>query len=183
MQNLELKARVTKVYPSLVDVNTFKYKLVDIEAGGITHFKALISLFADVDVGDCFSTTTWKVTRLGETEHPVDICIRIDKLTLLDPDDFEPSEYINGIVYGTYVRSEKCFLRTVGPDKKPFMYATIKLEDSNKEVYGMLLVAFNAIAKRLSTVKSRTQLKCTVSIKKRKKGDGYEFALLSFEEI
>lgn len=183
MQNLELKARVTKVFSELVDVNTFKYRLVNIQVGQVDEFPALVSIFHSVEVGDCFVTSRWKVTRIGKETRPVNLCIRIDYLEVIPSDGFEVSEYLNSIVYGTFVSSEKCYLKTVGPDRKPFFNATLKLEDSDGESFGMLLIAFNSNAKHLSTVKSHSNLKCEVSIKKRRHDPGYELTIIRFTVI
>lgn len=180
MQNLELKARVTEVFPQLVDVNAFKYRLVTIEVEQVKNFRALVSIFHDVQAGDCIVTDKWKVTRIGKDTDPVDLCIRIDYLEVVPSEGFQMSDYLNAIVYGTYVCSEKCYLRTVGPDKKPFINATLKLEDADGDSFGMLLIAFNSNAKKLSTVKSRSSLKCEVSVKKRRHDPGYELTIISF---
>ena len=181
--NCELKVRLTDVNLEIVDINGYKYNLHKMELGNLKDFKVLIPIFEDVQIGDCLSTTDWVITRLGCCNDPVDLCVRIDKLTRESAEGFQLSPYLNGKVVGMFLSSEKCYLRTVGPDMKPFYMATIKCKDSYKNSYAMLLVAFGNQAKKLSTVKKQSVIECEVTVKHRLNEEGYEFAVVSVEVI
>ena len=174
MVNLELKLRITEAKLDIVDIN-------GLEVGTLKDFKVLIPIFDAIQVGDCIVTENWIVTRLGQETQPVDLCVRLDRYELVSEDGFEVSRYLNAKVTGMFFNSEKCFLRTVGPDKKPFYMATLKLKDSYDLNYEMLIVAFGNQAKKMSTVKKLSILDCEVTIKRKKEIDGYEFAVLSFD--
>lgn len=183
MVNLELKLRITKVNLDIIDINGFKYNLHTMEVGTLKDFKVLIPIFDSIQVGDCIYTDNWIVTRIGQETQPVDLCIRLDKYTLMPSEGFEVSKYLNSKVTGLFFNSEKCFLRTVGPDRKPFYMATLKLKDSYDINYEMLIVAFGDKAKRLSTVKKLSILDCEVTVKKKKEVDGYELAVTNFDVV
>lgn len=178
--NLELKARICEVNLDIVDINGFKYNLHLVEVGNHPEFKVLIPIFADVSVGDCITTTDWILTRLGN-EKPADLCIRIDKFEFVVNKSFEVSKYLNARVTGMFLNSDKCFLRTLGPDKKPFYMATLKVKDSYGEPFENIIVGFGNIAKKLSTIKKRSVIECEVTVKRRQEHPGYEFAVLAIE--
>ena len=181
MDNLILKARVVEVNLDTIDINNFKYTLHKVQVGTHESFKALLPIYNDVSVGDCIVTTRWKVTRYDTETKPVDLCIRVDEFELESPEGFEVSSYLNTKVFGMFLSSEKCTLRTIGPDVKPFFMATIKIKDSFGLSYSVPIVAFDSQAKKLSTVKKSSLLDCVVTVKKRKYSEGYEFAINSFE--
>lgn len=181
MVNLELKLRITETNIDVIDINGFKYNLHKMEVGTLKDFKVLIPIFDEIQVGDCIVSENWVVTRLGTEVQPVDLCIRLDKYALVEEDGFEVSKYLNAKVTGMFFNSEKCYLRTVGPDRKPFYMATLKLKDSYDINYEMLIVAFGNQAKKMSTVKKLSILDCEVTIKRKKELDGYEFAVLDFD--
>lgn len=178
--NLELKSRIVETNIDVVDINGFKYNLHMMELGTLPKFKVLFPIFDDVSVGDCFKSTKWVLTRLG-TEKPADLCVRVDEFEYVRDANFEPNKYLNTRVKGLFLSSDKCYLRTVGPDAKPFYMATLKLTDSHGESYENVLVAFCDCAKRLSTVKSKSVIECEVTVKLRKEHPGYEFALCKLE--
>lgn len=181
MENLELKARIVEVNLGTVDINKFKYSLHIMQVGNLERVKVLLPLYSEIAVGDCISTTKWKISRLGSENKPVDLCVRVDEFELQSPDGFVPSRYLNSKVSGMFLNSEKCILRTIGPDRKPFYMATIKVKDEFDVSYDMVIVAFGAQAKRLSTVKKSSVIACEVTVKERKSSPGYEFAIIDFE--
>lgn len=182
MNNVELKARIIEANIDIVDINGFKYHLHKIEVGTLKGFKVLLPIFDDIMVGDCIVTTDWELTRFGN-EEPVDLCLRVDKFEIDSSPDFILSKFIIAEVTGMFLSSEKCYLRTVGPTEKPFYMATLKVRDSHLEPFPNVLVAFGNQAKRLSTVKKTSVLKCTVTVKERRLDDGYELAVNNFEII
>ena len=181
MDNLILKSRIIEVNLDTVDINGFKYNLHMMQVGTHDSFKVLLPIYNDVSVGDCITSVKWKVTRLGTSNKPVDLCIRVDEFELVSPDEFEVSQYLNSKVVGMFLNSEKCSLRAIGPDRKPFYMATLKIKDSFNQSYDMIIVAFGSQAKKQSTVKKSSVLECEVTIKKRKNNEGYEFAINNFE--
>lgn len=181
MDNLLLKARIVEVNIEPVDINGFKYNLHTMQVGTHKAFKVLLPIYNDVSVGDCIQSTKWKVSRLGTNNKPVDLCIRVDEFELVSPDGFEVTPYLNTKVTGMFLNSEKCSLRAIGPDRKPFYMATLKIKDSFNMSYDMIIVAFGSQAKRLSTVKKSSVIECEVTIKQRKNNEGYEFAINNFE--
>lgn len=181
--NLELKARITEANLGIVDINGFKFNLHKMEIESLKNFKVLLPIFNDVCVGDCFTTNDWIITRLGKDKDPVDLCIRVKTFELVSPEGFELSKYLNGKVVGMFLNSDKCYLRTIGPDLKPFYMATLKMKDSFNESYEMIVVAFGSQAKRLSTIKKQTILNCTVTVKRRRNAAGYEFAIVDLDVI
>lgn len=181
--NCELKARITEANIDVVDINGFKFNLHKMEIETLKDFKILLPIFNDVSVGDCIVTKDWIITRLGTCDKPVDLCVRVRSFDLVPSEGFQPSQYLNGKIVGMFLNSEKCYLRTVGPDKKPFYMATIKIKDSFSNSYAMLLVAFGNQAKKLSTVKKQSVIECNVTVKRRRDADGYEFAVIDLEVI
>ncbi len=181
--NCELKARITEANIDVVDINGFKFNLHKMEIETLKDFKILLPIFSDVSVGDCIVTTDWIISRLGNGNKPVDLCVRVKNFELVPSEGFKPSQYLNGKVVGMFLNSEKCYLRTVGPDKKPFYMATIKIRDSFKQPYSMCLVGFGNQAKKMSTVKKQSVVECEVTVKPKRDADGYEFAVISLEVI
>lgn len=181
--NCELKARITETNLEVVDINGFKFNLHKMEVGTLKDFKILLPIFNDVSVGDCIVTSDWDISRLGTCNKPVDLCVRVKNFELVPSDGFVPSKYLNGKIVGMFLNSDKCYLRTVGPDQKPFYMATLKIKDSFKIPYEMLIVAFGNQAKKLSTVKKQSIIECEVTIKHRRGAEGYEFAVISLEVI
>ena len=179
--NLELKARISGDGTDIVDINGFQYKLYRMEVGGHTNFKVLFPIFTDMHVGDCFMSTKWIITRLNKENNPVDLCVRVDDFERVESKDFVPSQYLNSKVTGMFLNSEKCVLKTVGPDLKPFYMATLKMRDSFKVSYEMLLVAFGKTAKELSVVPKQSIIACEVTVKPKRDKEGYEFAVIKFE--
>jgi hypothetical protein len=181
--NSELKVRITEANLDVVDINGFKFNLHKMEVGNLKDFKILLPIFNDVSVGDCIVTTDWIITRLGKNNKPVDLCIRAMKFELVPSQGFEVSKYLNGKIVGMFLNSDKCYLRTVGPDAKPFYMATLKIKDSFKIPYEMLIVGFGNQAKKLSTVKKQSIIECEVTVKNRRDAEGYEFAVISLEVL
>lgn len=183
--NLELKARITETNLDMVDMNGFKFNLHKMEVGKMKDFKVLLPVFSDVSVGDCFCSTDWIITRYcnSEDEKSVDLCARIMKFDLCPSEGFEVSKYLNANVVGMFLNSEKCYLRTVGPDAKPFYMATIKITDAYKVPFGVLIVGFGNQAKKLSTIKKCAVIQCTVTVKHKRDSKGYEFAVINVEVI
>lgn len=180
MNNIELKARIVEVNLGIIDINDFKYGLHKMQVGNLDSFKVLLPIYNDVFVGDCIVTTNWKLTRIGTETNPVDLCVRVDAYDIASPDGFDVTKYLNTKVTGLFLSSEKCVLRTIGPDKKPFYMATIKIKDSFDISFDLILVAFSNQAKKLSTVKRASVIDCECTVKKRKNCEGYELAVLSF---
>lgn len=181
--NVELKARITEANLGIIDINGFKFNLHKMEVGTLKDFKILLPIFNDISVGDCIVTEDWVITRLGTSNKPVDLCVRVKSFKLVPSEGFELSKYLNGNIVGKFLNSDKCYLRTVGVDAKPFYMATLKLKDSFDAPYEMLIVAFGNQAKKLSTVKKRSIIKCEVTVKHRKNEEGYEFAVINLEVI
>ena len=179
--NFELKARIVEVNNGIVDINGFKYNLHYMQVGTHEKFKVLFPIYNDVSVGDCFVSQKWKITRLGNDNKKVDLCVRVDEHEVVDSNGFKISDYLNTKVTGMFLNSDKCSLRTVGPDRKPFYIATLKIKDSFNLSYDMMIVAFGDQAKKLSTVKKSSIIECGVTVKSRKDGSGYEFAIINFE--
>ena len=180
--NLELKARIIEANLDVVDINGFKYNLHLMELGTLKKFKVLLPIFDDVMVGDCFVSTNWIVTRYG-TEEPIDLCVRVDSYEFVHDTNFSPSKYLISEMTGLFLNSEKCFLRTIGPDAKPFYAATLRVRDCFGDQFSNILIAFGNQAKKLSTVKKNSVIKCEVTVKARKYEEGYEFAVNNFEII
>jgi hypothetical protein len=182
--NCELKARITEAnIGDVVDINGFKYNLHKMEVETLKGFKILLPIFNDISVGDCIVTSDWVITRLGTSDKPVDLCLCVKKFDFVPSEGFELSKYLNGKVVGMFLNSDKCYLRTVGPDAKPFYMATLKSKDMLKAPYAMPVVAFGNQAKKLSTVKKQSILECEVTVKERRYSEGYEFAIVNLEVI
>lgn len=181
--NLELKAQIVETNLDIVDINGFKFNLHKMRVGTFDSFKVLISIFDEVEVGDCIVTNDWMITRLGTCNKPVDLCVCVKSFELAVSEGFQVSKYLNGTIVGLFLRSDKCYLRNVGVQAKPFFMATLKVNDLTKNPYEMLIYAFGNQAKKLSTVKSKTILQCTVTVKQKKYMDGYEFAVIDIETI
>lgn len=183
MQNLELKAIVTEVGVDTYTINRFQYKVIKVDFKELKGFKILISLFDTVEVGDCIKFSHYRVTRMGTESNPVDLCLRVDKFEILPSEGFEPSEHLNVKVVGYLMGSSKCFLRTVGPEKKPFFLATLKMQDECSKNFGIMLVSFGNNAKKISTVKFNSLLECVVTIKPKLVDPGYEMATVSLSIV
>ena len=179
--NFELKAEIVEVNLDTVDINGFKYNLHLMRVGTHERFKVLLPIYSDVSIGSCIVSENWIITRLGTENNPVDLCVRVDKFELVNPEGFEVSKYLNTKVTGMFLNSEKCTLRTIGPDRKPFYMATIKIKDSFGISYYMIIVAFGNQAKRLSMVKKTSVIESGVTVKRRKNNEGYELAVINFE--
>lgn len=181
--NCTLKARIIETNLDIIDINGFKYNLHLGEVGKLTGIKLLIPIFDDVLIGDVIKTEDWVLTRTPDssTEY-IDLCVRVDKFEVLT-DDLTLSTHLISKVTGMFLTSEKCFLRELGPNKKPFYQATLKIRENGNEEnpYSVVLVAFGQNAKKLSTVRKLSILKCEVTVKLRKSYEGYEFAVNEFE--
>ena len=183
MTNLELKLRVSEIGIDIIDINGFKYNLIKVDTKVIEGFKVLIPIFDQVEVGDVIRTEKYVVTRLGENTDPIDLVLRIDKFEVIGSGDTEISEYLNVRVKGMLTGSEKCILKTVGPTKKPFFMCTIKLLDEYQNTFGILLVAFNNSAKKVSTIPFASTVKAEVSIRPKLKQPGYEMAVVKIDRV
>ncbi len=179
--NCELKAKIVEANLGVIDVNGFKFNLHKMNVGRLEGFKVLIPIFDDISVGDCIKTHDWIISRIGKESNPVDLCVRVKNFELMPQEGFEVSEYLNGSIVGMFVKSEKCYLRTVGADRKPFYTGTLKIKDSYGSCYAMLICAFGKQAKKMSTIISSTIIDCVVTVKKRLNSPGYEFAVIDFK--
>lgn len=177
--NLELSARVAEVNLGTYAINGFQYKIIKVDFEELKGFKALVSVFDTIEVGDCIVFSKYRVTRMGADEEPVDLCIRIDKFAIVPEESFTISKYLNTKVTGLLLGSSKCFLKTVGPEKKPFFLATLKMKDEVDRGFGILLVSFGNNAKRISTIKFNSLIECVVTIRPKLVDPGYEMATVS----
>lgn len=175
----DLKAIVSEVGIDTYEINRFQYKVIRVNFGELQGFKALVSLFDTVEVGDKITITKYRVTRMGTDDNPVDLCLRIDKFTIDNSEDFVPSKYLNVNVEGVLMGSSKCHLKTVGPDRKPFYLCTIKLRDETNKSFGILLASFGNNAKKISTIKFNTFVESVVTIRPKLVDPGYEMAVVS----
>ena len=184
MSNNLLKLRITKTNLDIVDINGFKYNLHLAEVQTLEDFKVLIPIFDDVLVGDVVSTTEWTITHLGACDaNPIDLCVRVDKFTLITSGDYTLTKYLNTWVHGLLLVSEKNTLQCVGVNKKPFFVATLKIKDECGNGFPMLLTSFGAVAKKMSTMKKGFVLKCEVTVKRLRQKNGWELSCLSVEVI
>lgn len=183
MENLELKVRVSKVGLGIIDINDFKYNLIKVDTVRFKDFPVLVPVFDQVEEGDCLLLTRYKVTRMENSNDPVELCIRIEAFEIVERVGFEMSEYLNVKVRGILTGSEKCYLKTVGPDKRAFFMCTIKLEDDFRETFGILLVAFNTNAKKLSTIAFTSSVAAEVTIRPKLKVPGYEMAVIRIDKV
>ena len=184
MSNNNVKLRITKTNLDIVDLNGFKYNLHLAEVQTLADFKVLIPIFDDVLVGDVIESNEWVVTHLGSCDaKPIDLCIRIDKFQIVTGEDYTLSKYLNSVVHGILIVSEKNQLQVVGVDKHPFFVATLKIKDEYGEGFPMLLTAFRNEAKKMSTMKRGSVLKCEVTVKRLRSTAGYELSCLTAEVI
>lgn len=183
MENLELKVRVSEVGLGIVDINNFKYNRVKVDVQSMTGFDVLIPIFDQVDFGDCLLLKRYKVTRLEGTVDPVELCIRVETFDILERENFTPSEHLNVKVRGVLVGSEKCYLKTIGPDRRAFFMCTIKLEDDFGEQFGILLCAFNTNAKKTSTIPFSSSVVAEVTVRPKLKVPGYEMAVIKIDKV
>lgn len=181
--NLKLCGRITEANLGVYNINGFMFNLHKMEVNKQKDFKILMPIFKDIAVGDVFTTDSWCITRIGTNKNPVDVVIRANQFDVVLDKDAELSDYVNGTVIGIYLCSDKCYLRDVGPDKKPFFMATLKFKDSTGGQYELPIVGFGRQALKLSTIKNESLLKCTATLKQRKGAEGYELAVYSIEVI
>ena len=181
MTNLELKLKVCEIGLDVIDINGFKYNLIKVDTEVIKGFKVLIPIFDQVEIGDIIRTEKYQVTRIGENADPIDLVLRIDKFEVVGSGDGEISKFLNVSVKGILTGSEKCYLKTVGPNRKPFFMCTIKLLDEYQQTFGILLVAFNNSAKKLSTIPFASSVTAVVSIRPKLKQPGYEMAVVKID--
>lgn len=179
--NLELRAKITEVNLGVVDINGFKYNKHKLQVQKLDSVDVLIPVYTDVCVGDCFVSTDWILTCLEPKQKPMEILLRVDKLELASPDDFTMSEYLNSKVTGLFCISDKCVLKTIGPDKVPFFNATLKVKNSFDESFDLFILAFRNTAKAMSTIKRQSIIECNVTVKRRKSGKGWEFPVSNIE--
>lgn len=179
--NLELRARIVEANLDTIDINGFKYNLHKMEVQKLKDVSVLMPVYEDISPGDCFVSDKWKITCLNPKAKPQEIVIRVDKLDRQNPDGFVMSEYLNGKVIGLFCTSDKCVLRSIGPDKRPFFVATLKVKNAFDESFDMFLLAFSSRAKKMSTIKRQSIIECTVTVKRRQSGDGWEFPVSDIE--
>lgn len=180
--NLELKARITEANLGVVDINGYKYNKHKMSLVKISDVTVLLPVFNDICVGDCFQSTDWRLTCIDTETKPTEVMVRVDSLELQSPDDFECSEYLNTKVVGLYCISDKCVLTTKGPDSIPFFTATLKVKNSFNKAFDLFLLGFGKQAKAMSTIKRASIVECTVTVKRRRRGKGWEFAVLTIIE-
>ena len=180
MQNCFISAVVTKTDIGTVDLNGFIYNVVEVDIAQLHEFKVFIPVFADVDVGTIFTSTTWAVTRY-KTEDSETLALRIDNLDIVDK--YEPIEYLTAKVTGMFVNSDKCKLKYVGPTRRAFYRCTLKLKDEFKESFSILLCGFKDNALKLSTLTRMTIIQAEVCIRDKRYEDGYELCINHFQEL
>lgn len=176
--NLELKARITEVNLGVIDINGFKFNLHKMEVENLKDFKVLLPIFNDVSIGDCFVTKNWALTRITTSDGVSDNCVRVSDFELVSSEGFEVSPYLNTKVVGMFINSDKCYLRTIGVEKRPFYMATLKIKDETEKLFELPLVAFGNQAKKLSAVKKHSIIECEVTVKRRRDLNGYELAVI-----
>lgn len=179
--NLELRAVIVEANLGVVDINGYKYNKHRLRVNKLDSIDCYTQVFEDVCVGDCIVSDNWKLTCLDTKTKPIDVVIRIDTFELVPAEGFKPSDYLNSKVVGLYCISDKCVLRTKGPDKTPFFTATIKVKNEFDDSFDMFLLGFRNMAKAMSTVKKQSIVECTVTVKRRRDGKGWEFPISSIE--
>lgn len=177
MANLELKAKITAANLDVVDINGYKYNVHKMDLVQLKDFKVLLPIFDDISVGDCFVSTKWIITCLDPSVKPNELLVRVDECEIVPSEGFEMTEYLNTKVTGLFCSSDKCFLRTIGPDRKPFYNATLKVQNSFNQSFDVYIVAFGNQAKKLSTMKTKSVIECEVTVKRSKHYDNMEFAI------
>lgn len=182
MTNYDVTAIVKKAGLGLIDINSFKYNIVEIEVANFKSFKAFIPVYVIVNEGDFIKSKSWAITRFDFSDpNPTVLAIRFDEVEITE--SYEPIQFLLAKVSGMWIPSSKPGLRTVGPTKKAFIMSTLKLRDEFSESYTVLFTAFNDCAKQLSTVKRLSTIRAEVCIKPKKYIDGYEFCANTFEII
>lgn len=175
--NLELKAKITKANVGIHDINGYKYNEHRMSIVNLEDFPVLLPIFDDVTEGDCFISTKWIITCLDPSVKPNIIMVRVDEAQIVSDENFECTEYLNTKVTGLFCSSDKCFLRVIGPDRKPFYNATLKINNPFGQSFDMYLVAFGNQAKRLSTFKTKSVVELEVTVKRSKHYDNMELAV------
>lgn len=176
-----LKAEIIEANLEVIDINGFKYNRHVMRVKQLDRIDVYIPVYIDISEGDCFESTKWMITCLTPKKKPIDVAIRVDKLDLCNPDEFEMSEYLNGKVTGLFCISDKCVLKAIGPDKIPFFTATLKVKNPFDEAFDMFILGFSNKAKKLSTIKRQSVIECTVTVKRRRSGEGWEFPVSNVE--
>lgn len=182
MKNLTIRGKVVDESTGLKDINGFKYRVVRADIANIKNFICYIPIFIEVGEGDCFETEDWVLTRHDEGYNPIELVARINTLTVIAADKYEPIENFRANVKGLFISSDKCRLTTVGPEKKPFIRATIMMKDEYGEQYTVLLTGFNNCATKLANVAKYKKLNAQVCIKRKRYVDGYELCCGKFSE-
>lgn len=175
--NLELKAKITEANITVHDINGYKYNEHRMSIVNLKDFPLLLPIFCDVTEGDCFISTKWIITCLDPSAKPNVIMVRVDEAEIVSSDDFECTEYLNTKVTGLFCSSDKCYLKAIGPDQKPFYNATLKINNSFQQSFDMYLVAFGNQAKYLSTLKTKSVIELEVTVKRSKHYDNTELAV------
>lgn len=179
--NLELRAKIIEANLGVVDINGYKYNRHRMCVKMLESIDVLIPVYEDICVGDCFVTKDWILTCIDTSIKPTEVLLRVDKFSLEPDKDFEMSEYVNSKITGLYCVSDKCYLKQIGPDKVPFFNATLKVKNSFDKSFDLFIIAFRNTAKKMSVIKRQSIIECTVTVKRRIKGDGWEFPVSNIE--
>ena len=178
--NLELNAQLTESCNEVVDYNGFVYNLYKMKLNYIDDVQVLIPAHETVSVGDVISTTSWKLIPMSNS-NPAEIAVRVNRFSIVT--DGRPlTNYLNSNIAGLLLCSNKCVLKEIGPDKKPFYIATLKIRDSRFGYYDMMTLAFDNVAKKLSTVPNQSVIQGTATLKRRRNSEGYELIILDFSK-
>ncbi|MCI9050672.1 MAG: hypothetical protein HFI05_01920 [Lachnospiraceae bacterium] len=139
-------------------LNNYRFYVYKADVAGI-EMPIFVSIKNKVEVGDCIYAETVYLTNYKENiKTPKEFALRLGNFKIIDKDNFVPMSYLNVIVHGKLVKTEKAILKKVGAEGRLFLACTLCVKNERKKEFNMLIVSFNKIAKEINKLSHSTYL-------------------------
>ena len=112
-------------------LNNYRFYVYKADVAGI-EMPIFVSIKNKVEVGDCIYAETVYLTNYKENiKTPKEFALRLGNFKIIDKDNFVPMSYLNVIVHGKLVKTEKAILKKVGAEGRLFLACTlcVKMEE------------------------------------------------------
>lgn len=155
-------------------LNNYRFNVYKADVAGM-RLPVLVSMMSKVKVGDCICAKTVYLTNYEEgIRTPNEFALRLGEFEIVSKDSFIPMKYLDIIVHGKLVKTNKAVPKKVGAEGRLFLACTLCVKNEKKEEFNMLLVSFNEIAEEIDKLSHSTYIDIAGRLVPTKYTNGYE---------